>query len=735
MPRPFAVIGFTVFFTSVILFNSDIGVTVGFLAVYAVALVVSLILSSSRKQKVLPCAFASGILACILLISEISFNYQPAVEYAGNTCNISAQLTDYPEFRYGNYYYDAETIEIDGQNTEQKLRLVFSSYPDAEPYDVIEGDFTFYLLGSSNEESLASNKANGVFIGAYPDSWNYRVVKISESEKPFMKTVVDARQYIKNIINKAVPGDAGALTTALIIGDKSNLSSDIQNDFRRSGITHIICVSGFHLSLWAMFILEILKLFKIKESIASVISIVGVIAFMLVAGMTYSVVRSGIMMVLYLLANVLWKKRDSLNSLGFALTVIAVYNPFAMGSVALQLSALASLGLILFSQNVKPKIDAHLDKIKDSRISDILKKFVSALCVPIVASLFTLPVSIGLYDEFNFAVFATNLIAVPVSSICIFTGALAALMCAVAPTIPDIFAYSTEFFTSFLMKIARLFGEFDLLTFRADSDVHSVMLCGILLVCAVSVFITFAGRNVFKVACSVCIVILVCCLAFSSVTIENETRITVIDVGNGTAVLASKNGENLLIGCGGTAFMGAENISDVITRYGGKTNTIIVSDNEYSSGFLNEILLNYRPTNIFLNELPSGSELLLGGCNIYDFGDEYESLNFKFRTYGNDVVFVGSDDATALICFNPVFDYSLLPEEFKRADIIIARNDYPNNIQTDNCRLLVVNSENSRGIAVQKELSEHGIRGVATAGCGNILIRAENGFVSAERTE
>ncbi len=736
MPRPFAVIGFTVFFTIAVLFNSDIGVTAGFLAVYVVALIVSLIFPSSREQRILPCAFASGIIACILLITEIAFFYQPSVDYTGRTGNITAQLTDYPELRYGNYYYDAKTLEIDGEKVEHKIRLVFSSHPDAEPFDVIDGDFTFYVLGSSSEEHLASNKAKGVFVGAYPSNSVYNVTRIAESEKPFMKTVVDIRRSIDNAINKAVPGDSGALITALIIGDKTNLSSGVQNDFRLSGITHIICVSGFHLSLWAMIILEILKFFKIKESIASVISALGVVVFMLVAGMTYSVIRSGIMMLLYLMGNVIWKKRDSLNSLGFALTAIAVFNPFAMGSVSLQLSALASLGLILFSQNVKPKIDERIDKIENEWIVGILKPSVTALCVPIVASLFTLPVSIQLYDEFNFAVFASNLIAVPIAGLCIFSGAIAALISVVLPSITNIFAYPAEFLSSALIKIAHAFAEFDLLTFRADSDVHRVMICGVFLVCAMSVFIAYSGRNVFRTACVVCILILVTGLTFSTVTIESETRITAVDVGNGTAVLASKNGENILIGCGGTVFSGAERISEQIRKFGGEIDTLIIPDaEEYSTAYLNDILLIYRPSRICFDELPQGSNLLLGGCETYGLGDGFDSENFNYTANGADSIYIINEDVSALICLNPDLDYSSLPDDCKKADVIISRNDYPRNISTENCRLLVVNCENNRGLIIQNELSAKGIRAVATGGCGNILIRAENGYVSANRTE
>ena len=633
MPRPFAVIGFTVFFTIALLYNSDTGAIAGVLLTFAAALVISLFITEARNQRVLPCAFASGILACILLIAEINFHYLPVVEYDGKTCSMTVQLTDYPEHRYGNYYFDAKALEIDGEESDIKLRLVFSSLPDAEPYDTLEGDFTFYVLGSSSKDYLASNKARGVFIGAYPMNGEYTVNHIPETEKPFAKTIVNIREAIKKSVSKAVVGDSGAIATALLIGDKSNLSPEILNYFRMSGITHIICVSGFHLSLWAMVILEILKFFRINERIASIIAALGVVAFMLVAGMTYSVIRSGVMMLIYLLANVLCKSRDSLNSLGFSFVVLTLYNPFSMGSVGLQLSALSTLGLILYSQHIKPKIMSRLDKIRNGFISEAAENLINAAMIPAAATAFTLPVSMGLYNEFNFAVVLSNIIAVPVASVCMVSGALAGAWTKLFESSINIFTHIAQVFGDLLISIARVFSRFDLLTFRADEDSHRILISGIFMVVAFVVLMAYSGKNLYKIACMLCSVIFTTGLIFSSVSRDSETRLNVIDVGNGTAVIVSKNGENLLFGCGGTEFLGDERISEEIMHCGYRINSLFIPDSDEDvSAYLNDILLEYRPEKIYCGDLPSGSDLLLKRTEIYDFGMHAQTENFSVKS-------------------------------------------------------------------------------------------------------
>lgn len=737
MPRPFAVIGFTVFFVIALLYNSETGAIAFVSAAFVVALVVSLFFHEARKQKVLPCAFASGILACVLLLSELNYYYLPAISYAQKTCEATLQLTDYPDYRYGKYYFEANAVELDGENVNLKMRMVVSSLPDAEPYDIVKGEFKFYALGSSSEENLASHKANGVFLGAYPVDGVCSVINIPENKKPFMKKIVDIRKAIKESVHRAVPGDSGALATALLIGDRSDISAETENDFRLSGITHIICVSGFHLSLCSSFILLILKAMRLNDRIASLLTATVVILFMLVAGMTYSVMRSGIMVLLYLIANMLFKKRDSLNSLGFSLVVISIYNPFAMGSVGLQLSVLSTLGIILYSQYIKPNINNRIRKQDNKYLGELILSIIDPVLISASATAFTLPVSVNIYNEFNFAVYLSNILAVPIASVCILLSAGAAMWVAVFSGEFNFLGLSANTFCKLLIKISDVFANFDSLTFRVDGDNWSVLLCGILLLCSMATFMAFFGKNLYKTACALCAVMFTFGIMFSGVSRESETRINVIDVGNGTAVLASKNDENILIGCGGTEFLGAFRVIDETNNYGGKLNYLVAPDSdEYSSAYLNEVLQSIRPKNIVCDELPYGSELLLEKSNVCSVDGYFTTDVFGFKLTecdGSTCMLLKSSDMSVLICFDSVFDYSDLPSDFKNADIIITRNDYPQNIENINCKLLIVNSENSRGIAIQEELSESGIKCVATGGCGNILLRGENGAVSVNR--
>ncbi len=737
MKRPFAVIGFTVFFTIALLIDTETGVTAAVLIAYAAALVVTLLIRKTREQRVFPCAFASGAVACALLISSINFAYLPAVSYDGKTCDLTAVLTSEPEIEYGNYYYTAKATSIDGESVDLKLRLTFSSHPDAVPYDEISGKFTFYIPGSSSTDALNSYKSNGIFIAAYPNRDDFTVINIPDSEKPVGKKIIDIRNAIENAVYRVLPDERGALAVALITGTQSGLPADVLNNFRTVGISHIICVSGFHVSLWSMLVYELLRKLRIGEKTASILSAFAVVAFMLVAGMTYSVVRSGIMMLIYLFSNVLMRRRDSVNSLGFALVVIALFNPFAMGSVSLQLSALSTLGIILYSQCFASEFECVFAKIKIRPIRLILYSSFTTLMMTAAATAFTLPVSFSIYNSFNFITFFANVVAVPAASLCMVLCAVGAAVGCVAFAVFNLPAFVGGLISEFMIRFAEFAAEIDWFSFRIAADEAAIVICAVLCICVFSLLMAYYGKSMPYLTATVCAAVFTSSLLFCSFNGQRGTKINVVDCGNGTSVVVSSSGENLLISCGGTEFLGSMRVSNAVQSVGGNAEVFIISDSdETASGYLNSVLPELKPDKIFFEKLPEGSSLLLNNTEQFDWNNALSSENFNVKYYkyeNNYCAFIKNKDISLLVCFDPFEDLSSLPNEFLTADVMITRNDYPSGTEGMGCDFVVINAENERGILLQNELSALGVNCAATAGCGNIIIKAEDGFISAFR--
>ena len=727
MARPFAVIGFTVFLTISLLFDCDTGVTVAAFAAFTAALVVTLFIDKLRKQGALPCIFASAAVACALLFCAEQFVYSPALAYSGKTCEVSAVLTDMPEIKYGNYYYKAKASEIDGKPADLKLRLVFSEPPEAEPYDILQGRFTFYTLGSSDSDFLAANKADGVFLGAYPENYDYSVISVPEREKPFAKKITDLRAAIKNSIYRILPNENGALAVALILGDRSGLSAETAAAFNSSGITHIICVSGLHLSLWSMLIFSVLKKLRVGERAASIIAAFGVVGFMLVAGLTYSVLRSGIMMLVFLLGNVIMKKRDSLNSLGFSIAVIALVNPFAVGSAGLELSALSTLGVILCSDFVLPKIKRVFGKIKYKSLTSFLSGIASSLAVTGAASLFTLPVILKLYGSFNPMVFAANIVAVPAAQACIVLCALGAALGFVPFSFINLPGFLGGMIAEFICDFAKSIASVELLRLSLSESGAEMFICAFLVFITLAVLTVKFGKAKPASACTACVIFAAVVFTAFSLSERNETRLHIVGCGNGTAVIASRGGENLLIGCGGTNFMTALNIDRVIERAGGKITAAFIPDgSEESAAFFIKTAASHRPAAVYTDCLVSGASLLLADSKINGFSQQYLSKNFTVNSYNFDnnyCVIIENDDICALICFDEHFDMSLLGD-FDGADVVVSCGAYPTGIEEYSFKYAALNTADGLKLLPSSA--------VGSRAAGGICIIADKGSFSVE---
>lgn len=731
MPRPFAVIGFTVFFTIAVLYDTKTGVTAAVLAAFTVALVIALFSEKERNAKIIPAIAASGAIACVLLLTAEMFVYQPALSYDGIECEIKAVLTSECEERYGNYYYEAECITVDGEENGLKLRFTFSAPIEAEPYDLIEGRFRIFTLGSTSDEFMLSHKSKGIFMGAYSFSEKFNVIQVPESEKPFAKKIIDFRGSLKDAVYRVFPDNRGALAVALILGDKSRIPDDVLDDFNEVGITHLICISGFHLSLWSFLILKIFRKTGMNEKLANAFAIVGVIGFMLVAGLSYSVLRSGIMMLVYLLANIISRQRDSLNSLGFAITAIAVFNPFAMGALGLQLSALATLGLILYFQFFGEKVKNAFEKISPKPLGRLLHLVCEAILTTAAATAFILPVTLRTNNGFHFGIFLANPVAIPVSEACIVLGVIAAIV-GLLP-IYNFPAVLGRLFLDFLMLIADKTAELKFMSVKIYEETAFVVLTGLAVIVLVSLLLKRKGKVMPVLTCALCAVYFVCSLAVSDYISDRETRVNVLDCGNGMSVLIRSDGKNYLFGGGGTEFLGGMYLSDAVELFGGELETVVLPDtSEFNSCWFTDIIKEYKPHNVYADELPDGTKYLLDSSEKHGFSDfraEEDTHIFCREVNGSRYAVFENGDISILICFDPI-DYSSVGAD---CDLIVSRNDYPQGIQNGDCRAVVISSDAQRGEILADELSDKGIQSVFTGGNGNIIVRASNGALSIKR--
>lgn len=735
MKRPFAVIGFTVFLTVAILFNQKTGVTAAVLAVFAVALVVGLSVGKLRNGKVIPLSMASGIVACAVVLSTNLLYVRPLVSFVNGIYPLKAQITSEVEPKYGKFYCTAKTVSVNGAELSSDIRLVFSSAPEVLPYDFVEGDFAFYRPGSTDPDYLTSTLTKGMILGAYP-SGEFTVTETPESEKPFGMKLIDMRKSIKRAIFRIFPDDSGSLAVAMILGDKREMPEKMYSDMRLAGIVHIVCVSGLHLSLWASLIIGFLTKLKTPRKIRNIIAALGVLFFMMLTGFSFSVMRAGIMTLVFLFADFVMRKSDSINSLGFSVLVITAISPFACASVSLQLSVLSTLGILIYNEYIKPVTVAFFENKTPKKLWSVLFGLLNTLLLTLSATLMMEPVLLYMADGFSFATIVSNLIITPAAGPAMVVVALASATCLIVPARMNIFFYAAKFLLRYIIRLSSAIAEIDFLCIdigRPESDALMGFLFVFVGIC-VALSLAFKPKPVLSYA-------LVCLVFISSVLLSsflhrNETEVRVFDTGNGLSVLLEHEGESVLVGCGGTVFNGSEKICSVLRNTGCPDSIVIPSADETNSSYFVDILREFSPENVFADELPENAELLLGESKLIPLGNSFGCEAFTVRTHklnGKSFIQIKNENITMLICAFPNEMISSLPPELRCADVIVSRGDYPCDIKETGVDSVIICAENQRGFTIQNELISKNVFSVATGGTGDVILTAGNGGISIRR--
>jgi len=161
----------------------------------------------------------------------------------------------------------------------------------------------------------------------------------------FKKSLIKIKNYFLQNINQAIAGDEGGLLGGLIIGDKAGISDTVNNIFKRVGLSHIIVLSGYNISVVAGLLVKGLAF--ISTPISWIAGFIGIIIFVLMTGASSTAMRAGIMASIVILAQVLGRQFNFIRALFGAGIIMILWNPLTLTELSFQLSFLATWSLVL----------------------------------------------------------------------------------------------------------------------------------------------------------------------------------------------------------------------------------------------------------------------------------------------------------------------------------------------------------------------------------------------------
>ena len=298
-------------------------------------------------------------------------------------------------------------------------------------------------------------------------------------------------------------GDAGALIPGMVIGDVSKQSADFKNDMRRSGLTHLVAVSGANFAIVSSFVLWGMQFLFRRINHRLCATALSLAAFIALVRPSPSVLRAAAMAAVLLFAHGTKRGRDSLPALGFAIAAVVILDPFQARDPGFVLSVLATAGLLLLAPKIRPKV----------------------LAPPIAAMIFCAPVIVAISGYLSPMSVLANVLAAPAVTPITIVGFVAALISPISPPISSGLIFLIKPCATWISWIARWSSQFPVFTLKTG-------LYGFIAV-ALLVLLIFLGRA--KVG--IILVILIICLSWVQRFPAGDWHVANCDVGQGDAMV------------------------------------------------------------------------------------------------------------------------------------------------------------------------------------------------------
>ena len=278
-----------------------------------------------------------------------------------------------------------------------------------------------------------------IWRSAYTQGSRLKVVR-KNSSKNLAQLTHDARLAVAALIDRTEKQQPGAVLKALVIGDRSAISTEVREAFNRVGVGHILAISGLHIGIVAtvafFFFQKLLGLIKPllwrawTRKGAAIFSIFPVCLYAFISGMSPSTQRAVIMVIAFLMTFLVERETDAINTLSLAAFIILIVYPPSLFSISFQLSFLAVLSILCGLSHLRLSQPNAGVKVKTGVSWQLRRKLTTFFLVSFFAICGTLPVVMFYFNQISLIGLFANCIVVPlVGFVVIPFGLLAAFIC------------------------------------------------------------------------------------------------------------------------------------------------------------------------------------------------------------------------------------------------------------------------------------------------------------------
>jgi competence protein ComEC len=448
------------------------------------------------------------------------------------------------------------------------------------------------------------------------------------------------------IIDNSFDSESAGIVKAMLVADKSTLDKNIKKLYSENGIAHIMAISGVHVAIIGMTLYGFLRKLRIGRLISGTFSIAIIVLYGIMTGMSSSTERAVIMLILSIVAEYFGRKTDAPTSMGFAMIIMVLGNPYVILDAGFQLSFAAITGVTVVAPQLRKLLRMFKRFIKEAdekkkqkhkKIMSLRKmiiKLIDALVVGIASFITTTPVIIYYYYQFPPYSIFINLIVIPLVSLIVGGSILVVLT--------GLFFTGAAVVMTYPVRLI-LFGYKYLCIFASGLPGASVLVghisIGMVFVYYLSVVLIFAILRMIRIGKTeregpilylMLATVLFLTVVYEVYSYDKSLKVVYMDVGQGDGVVLRTSGHGGILIDGGSSSnkrVGEYVMVPVLKYYG-------VSEVEYafvSHGDVDHVSgLEY-----LLNEEQSGVHVV--NLVLPEYGDQDALQELKSEATANNV--------------------------------------------------------------------------------------------------
>lgn len=298
----------------------------------------------------------------------------------------------------------------------------------------------------------------------YTDDWQIQRVSL-KGLSVLQRTQIAALEFRQQLTDRyqssGFSDEQQAVISAMTLGDRSRLSAELKDDYSISGGAHILALSGMHLAIIFMVLTLVLGVRQRRNSwryfISAFVLLMAIWSFVVLVGMTASVVRSAVMLTFLIFFQMLNRKAVTLNTLAFTACVLLMIQPMSLFDVGFQLSYVSVASILIFYQ---PLYSIFCNTSTQNQTGTVRfgRALWGTLAVSLAAQIGVAPLIAHYFGRFPVYFLFTNLAVVMLAPLIIY-GALFFWAFAWQPSLQAIFAKLISLLTDGLNGILHFIAS------------------------------------------------------------------------------------------------------------------------------------------------------------------------------------------------------------------------------------------------------------------------------------